>query len=109
MLFFLLGFAIPKGRITELDNLRRVKTKRYVTHKADITLGLSRIDGLDEEEVWEPACGEKTIIKEVQRKYPRIKATTFDIDAAVEPDVVCDYSDPSKYKELKRPDFIIFR
>ena len=104
-----LGMRMTKKRITELHNLRQVQTTRYVTQKADIKLGLSRLQGLTSEYGWEPSCGTKGISRGLKELFRLIRVTTIDVDPKVKPDIVADYADPSKYAWLERPEFIIFR
>jgi hypothetical protein len=95
-------------RITALFNRRGQEKRRYVTADEEVEHLLHHVHGL-EGRCEDVCCGMHTIAGHLEQAFPDIEMHSWDIDPAVHPDRVCDFTDPSTYHEEHRPNFIVMR
>ena len=97
--------ALPGRRVTALFNLRAAgPTHRYETEDCELPLLIDDMtDHIEGEAVEEWCSGSGVIARTFEATWVDLCVTTVDIDAAVEPDVVADCSNPGNYDVFPRP------
>jgi hypothetical protein len=100
--------VMPVAHVKKLYTERCRQRRRYVTDVREIDALLRTLRPLSGtcEDV---ACGTRSIEHALRTHSPELAVRSWDSDGTITPDRVCDFTNPSEYKDVERPDWIITR